>query len=827
MNQLDLLPSSSAVDAYITVILPLALPKLYTYEVPIEFSGKVKTGVRVEVQFGKKNLYSGLVYQVSDQKPDAYTPKPITAVLDENPVVTMEQLQFWEWLSKYYCCTMGEVMNAALPSGLKLASETRIILSPLFDENFTGLTDKEYLIVEALSIQNELTISDIQKILQQKSVYPLIKSLLEKRIVYLHEELKHKYKPKLLTCVRLAEPYRSDSKTLQNAFEQCKRAQHQEAALLSLVQLSRDKKPILKSHLCKMANVQSPVIKALEKKEIVEIYKMEVSRVGGYEDDLIDTFDLAEQQEQALEKIQEVFKEKNIALLHGVTGSGKTRVYVELIQKAIQNGEQVLYLLPEIALTAQIVHRLQKIFGDKIAVYHSRLSNNERVDMWKAVLNGKSVVLGARSSLFLPFKNLKLIIIDEEHDPSFKQNEPAPRYNARDAAIYMAHLQKAKVLLGTATPSIETYHNVKNGKYALIEMPERFGGLKLPEIIIADVKEEMQKRKLQSHFTTVLLDHLKTALENGEQAILFQNRRGYAPQLRCETCGWTAECIHCDVGLTYHKFTNNLRCHYCGFQTKQPTSCPACGVHKLTIKGFGTEKIEDELKIYLPEAKIARMDFDTVRTKNAHSKLISDFEEKRVDILVGTQMVTKGLDFDNVGIVGVLSADHLLYFPDFRATERAFQLMTQVSGRAGRKHKQGKVIIQAFNTSHPVLPEVIQNNFSTFLDRELKERYDFNYPPFCRLIRIQLKHKKKDRLLEAGKIYFNFIKEKLKHRIIGPAEPGIPRVRSYYLLDILLKLERKKNVLEGSKKLLLEAKIALITTKGFSNVKVNIDVDPY
>ncbi len=812
---------------YVTVILPLAVPKPYTYSVPEEWIDLVQTGIRVEVQFGKSRLYAGLVMVVHQNTPQEYTPKPIISILDEQPIINETQFQLWKWISEYYCCTMGEVMNAALPAGLKLSSETRVVLSPLFDDDFTDLNDKQYLVAEALSIQNELSIEDIQKILNQKTVYPLIKTLLERKVIYLKEELQVKYKPKSVKCVRLREPYLSNPSELENAFKKLTRSTRQMEALLAYIQLSKQQEIVKKQDVYNAAQVGSAVIKAIADKEIFEIYDKEVSRIAGYEEELINSSELSTQQETAIQEIKTAFEEKNVALLHGVTGSGKTRVYVELIKEAVARGEQVLYLLPEIALTTQIVERIQKIFGDQIAVYHSRFNNNERVEMWQAVLQGKPILLGARSGMFLPFSNLKLIIVDEEHDSSFKQVEPAPRYNARDAAIYLAHIHKAKVILGTATPSIESYFNTRTGKYALVEMNERFGGLELPEVVLVDAKDEFKKRKLQSHFTSVLLDELKAALERGEQAILFQNRRGYAPMLRCGTCAWTSGCIHCDVSLTYHKFSDNLRCHYCGYQSKITTDCPACGDKNLSLKGFGTEKIEDELKVYLPNAKIGRMDFDTVKGKNAHAKIINNFEEKRIDILVGTQMVTKGLDFDNVGIVGVLSADHLLQFPDFRASERAFQVITQVSGRAGRKKKGGKVIIQAFNVGHPVIKEVMNNDYASFFDREVNERQEFIYPPYYRLIKITLKHKKPQILNEGTKVLAKVLKDKLGTRMIGPAVPGIPRVRGFYLLDILIKLERNAKLITATKELIREGIYEMQKTKGFSNVRVNVDVDPY
>lgn len=847
MEKLHPIPASST---FADVILPLAVPKPYTYAVPEEFIAQVKTGVRVEVQFGGNKLYAGLVLKVHHQTP-AYRVKTLLTVLDEEPVLNQKTLQFWQWLAEYYCCSLGEVMDAALPANLKLASERRLTLSPLYDGNLAGLNDKEFLIAEALSIQETITIDDVRKILNQKSVFHVIRGLLDKKVVYLYEEMEEKYKPKRVACVRLAEPYRSNRELLQEAFEMCARALRQTEALLAFIQLAKSQQPedggVLRSEIYKKAGADSTVLKAMEKKGIFELYEREVSRLGGFEEELAEAEELAGQQVLALDEIRSHFTEKNVVLLHGITGSGKTRVYVELIREAIQRGEQVLYLLPEVALTTQIISRLQKILGDQIAVYHHRITHNERVELWQTVAAwqpgtpnklGESsisptpqfpnspVFLGARSALFLPFEKLGLVIVDEEHDSSFKQNDPAPRYNGRDAAIYLAHLHDAKVVLGTATPSLESYHNVKTGKYALVEMNERFGGIKLPEIVVVDAKEEAKLRKLQSHFTSVLLDELKAALERGEQAILFQNRRGYAPTLRCTTCGWHSECIHCDVSLTYHKFRNNLQCHYCGYQAELAKTCPACGSIELKLQGFGTEKIEDELKIYLPDASIGRMDYDAVRTKDAHARIINDFEEKRLDILVGTQMVTKGLDFDNVGVVGVISADQLLQFPDFRSGERGFQLITQVAGRAGRKGKRGKVIVQAMNVAHPVIREVLDNDFQAFFSREIMERKAFGYPPFARLIKITLKHKKPDVLNRGAKAFAGVLKNKLGKRVLGPSVPPVGRVRGQFLLDILIKMEMDPGLWKLTKNLIGEATQTMQQAEGFSTVRVNVDVDP-
>jgi primosomal protein N' (replication factor Y) len=818
------------------VILPFATPKPYTYHVPTEFLDRIKFGIRVEVQFGAgRDLYAAVVIAVTTAKPE-HTTKPILQIIDSEPIIGETQLAFWQWMADYYVCTLGEVMNAALPTNMKLSSETRVVLNPDHDQNFSGLDEKEYLIAEALTIQQELTLEQVQKILNQKTVYPIINRLLMYGILEIKEELQQRYRPKMVTCVRLCEPYASDTEgyALAAAFDLVKNSDKQTNALLAYAQLSRHQKTIRSAELCQKAGIEAAVLKVIEKKGILEIYEQEISRVTGYHNDLDAASELSDQQIKALYDIKKGFESKTVCLLHGVTGSGKTRVYTELIAQEIvrgldslNGGGQVLYLLPEIALTHQIISRLQRIFGDKIAVYHSKLNGQERVELWQQVFAGKPIVLGVRSSLFLPFRNLKLIIVDEEHDQSYKQQDPAPRYNARDAAIYLAQLSKAKVLLGTATPSVETYANAVQGKFARAEMTKRFGGIQMPEVDIVDARAEMKNRTMQGNFTSRLLTELKAAIERGEQAILFQNRRGYAPSMVCSVCNWTSECKNCDVTLTYHKFSNTLNCHYCGYTNKLPKECPACGSNQLTIKGFGTERIEDELKIHLPTARIGRLDLDTARTKSAHSKIITDFEDKQLDVLVGTQMVTKGLDFENVGLVGVLSADNLLKFPDFRASERAFQLLLQVSGRAGRQNKRGKVLIQAFDTKSLVLRDVQEMNTANFYTRELTEREAFIYPPFYRLIGIHLKHKKPEVLQAAAKIFTHILKQRLGTRLHGPAVPLIERVNTYYILDYLVKLERDVEKIKTAKQIIAEAILQLQHTEGYSTMRVSVDVDPY
>jgi primosomal protein N' (replication factor Y) len=813
-------------DTFVDVLLPLALPGTFTYAVPEEALKDIRFGQRVEVPLRKNKRYSALVIRIHQEKPEGYTVQPILSIIDNHPTISEQQYQLWRWMAAYYCCTLGEVMNAALPAHLKLASETQVKLSPVFDDFYTDLTDKEYMVAEALRHQDELSIEDIRKILQQKTVHPLINRMIDKRVLYLKETLETRYKPKTIQFVRLQEPYRSQPELLEEAFELAARSNRQVDMLMFFVERTRQEPAIRKQELVQNSGGDYSVLKALEKKGILESFEQEISRIAGYEDDLLETPELSEQQVHALAEIRKGYEDKQVMLLHGVTGSGKTRVYIELIQDALSRGEQVLYLLPEIALTTQIIARLEKIFGDQIAVYHSRLNNNERVELWHKVAQGIPILLGPRSSLFLPFMNLKLVIVDEEHDPSYKQHDPAPRYQGRDTAIFLAHIAEAKVLLGTATPSLESYFNAKKGKYGLVEMPDRFGGIQMPEVEIADLRKEPAAQRAHIHFSSKLLETIQAALDRKEQVILFQNRRGYAPNIRCMTCGWTQQCVHCDVSLTYHKYQKNLLCHYCGYRTQVPKTCPACQGSHLELQGFGTEKIEDDLKIYFPEVQIGRMDLDTVRSKNAHARIINDFEERRLDILVGTQMVTKGLDFENVGVVGVLSADQILQFPDFRSVERAFQLMVQVSGRAGRKNKQGKVIIQALNINHPVLADVLTINYRNFYKREIEERQSFVYPPFARLIRIQLKHRKPEVLNEGARLYGHRLRQRLGDRVNGPAIPYVSRVRGQYLLDFLIKLERDPKLIAGAKKWIILTNQYLQREAGFSSIRINVNVDP-
>lgn len=817
----------SSLPTYAYVILPIAIAQHYTYSVPSSMAPTLVIGMRVEVQFGKSKLYTGIIAGFTDKINPQVKPKPILSILDLAPMVDEKQLQLWSWIAKYYACTIGEVMNAALPGKLKLNSDSKVYLSPTFDHNMQGLSDKEFMVIEALILQKEISMSDIQSILGQKSITKLINNLIEKRLIFVRQVLKTKYKAKVVDCVRLTQNYQEYPELLNEAFELTSKSEKQTNALLGFVQLQKANKFVRKSELYKKANIDTSVIKAMVKKEIFEVYPRTVSRILSKEVDLDEHPPLTQAQLEVMPKIKASFEENKPILLHGVTGSGKTRVYVECIKEVIEKGGQVLYLLPEIALTTQIINRLKKLFGNDIMVYHSKMNDDQRVEIFDSARKDGKIFLGARSSIFLPFSKLDLIVIDEEHDPSYKQNEPAPRYHARDTALYMATLYSAKVIMGTATPSVGTYTNALAGKYNLAELNERYAGLAMPEIVIVDKKKEISQNKIKGQFTSVLLDEIQGALDRKEQVILFQNRRGYAPTISCDDCAWKMECSNCDVSLTYHKYTHKMHCHYCSSRHPLPESCPACGNKHLNEKGYGTAKIEDEIISFFPKAIIGRMDFDTVSTRAAYEDLLMDFEDRQIDILVGTQMITKGLDFDNVSIVGVLNADQQFAYPDFRSNERGFQLILQVSGRAGRKNKQGKVIVQTFDPTHPVLQDIIQYDYKRFYHREIFERKESSYPPLSRMIKVTLKHKKIPNLQDATLFFDHLIRPQLGERLMGPASPYIGRIRSYYLMDFWIKLENRGAVLKSIKSLLKAAAAQVKASPGASQLRVVIDVDPY
>ncbi len=783
----------------------------------------ISFGVRVEVSLRNK-LYSGIVTRIHQSKPD-YKVKEVLNVLDKDQIITIAQFELWQWMSSYYCCSLGEVMSVALPSGLKLSSETRLIYNPNSDLDTIDLSDDEYLVSEALSIQNELTIQLIQDILNKKTVYPVIRSLLEKRVLYIKEELIEKFKPKTIDIITLNTEYESGQGNIQ-ALDKVRRSELQTRALLAIFDLKRKQPYIKKKDIKAMAEVESAPIKALEAKGIITITKKEVSRLTEDEDIDPKKITLSDIQQKAVDHIKSE-KEGGIHLLHGVTGSGKTSIYIELIKKVIAEGGQILYLLPEIALTSQIVQRLEAIFDKDLLVYHSRINNNDRVEIWREVIYKRHLVVGARSSVFLPFHDLKLIIVDEEHDSSFKQDNPAPRYNARDTASYLSRIYNAKVVLGSATPSIESFQNVRQEKYAYTHLAKRYGDIHLPMMELVDLSQMLKTGRMKGSFSVTLKDAIEDALEYGEQVLLFQNRRGYSPIIKCSVCGWAAECTNCDVSLTYHQLFNEMRCHYCGYKSAKPSKCGACGSDNVMLLGLGTEKIEEEIKELFPKAGVMRFDYDTANTKRKYQDIIDRFEQKEIDILVGTQMISKGFDFDNISLVGVLNADALLSYPDFRSEERTFQLLTQVSGRAGRRTQQGKVIIQTYNPNHPILQDVIGYDIQRFYSRELKNRKEYIYPPFFRLINVWFRHKKMDVLKDASNILYDELRKKYKTRIGPPHDPPLVRVRGYYQQLIVIKLEKNNALIRELKEDLMSSRSTLLNLKPFRSIRIGVDVDPY
>ena len=823
-NAQNLFENEEISSTWIEVILPLALPTTYTYSVPQSLLRKIKIGCRVEVIFGKNKKYSGIIKSVSDTAPSFET-KDILNVIDDEPVIYPQQLQLWKWLSDYYMCSEGEVMAAALPAHLKLSSETVLVFNEEFGEDFSNLDDEEYLVAEALLLKKELKTSEVQQIAGITHVYPLIKKLIDKRICFVWEEFTNKFKEKKENFVLLNPEFSSDE-SLNALMNDMTKAPKQLDLLLSFLHFLKTEGEVSQAKLLKKAGANISQLKGLVEKKVLFVEKRSIDRLPSLPLKMNVNFELSASQQVALGEIDESFASKDVCLLHGITSSGKTELYVKQIEKFVAKGKQILYLLPEITLTAQIIRRLQFHFGGNIAIYHSKFNNNERIEIWNKIKTGDlKIILGARSALFLPFKNLGLIVVDEEHDSSFKQQDPAPRYNARDAAVFYASVFKAKVLMGSATPSLESYYNAKKNKYALVNLTERFGGSQLPEIKIIDTKTVAASKKGKVMISPQLKAQIETTLQSDRQVILFQNRRGYSPLLICGTCGFIPKCQNCSVTLTLHKYSNKLHCHYCGNTYPRPVSCPACGSVNWMEKNFGTEKVEEELANDFPAYRIARMDVDAVKGKNAHDTLIKLFEQHRIDILAGTQMVAKGLDFENVSLVGILDADGLLSFADFRVNERAFQLMEQVSGRAGRKAEKGLVLIQASKLDHPVLLFVQQHDYQKFYNYELAMRKQFFYPPFSRLIRIVVKHSIKELAFEAAEILSRNLEKDFSH-LVGPAAPVINRIRNKYLMEILLKLEKDLKNLVNQKKVIRNHIDLVRTEKRFRNVIFIADVDP-
>ncbi len=817
---------TSKYDVYVDVILPLALAQSYTYRVSIELVDKIKIGSRVIVPFQGNRLYTAIVLNIHHNTPEHYQAKYLLNILDEEAIVSSKHLEFWKWIAKYYACFPGEVMNAALPSALKLGSETRVILNTSSDYDKNSLDDKEYLIVEAIEIQGSIGIHDIQKILDQKTVMPIIKSMIQKGILFLEEEIQERYKVKTVKHIFL-NPIYQEPALLKSLFEVLEKKQKQVEVLQQYLSLSKQNKQVKQKELLEYG-ISPSALNTLIKNDILSVIEIETSRIEKLETQEVLTLSLSEEQENALTEIQQSFANKKPVLLYGITSSGKTMVYIELIKQKLDEGKQVLILVPEIGLTTQLIERYRKHFDSDIGVYHSRYNENQRAEIWQSVSTQKhKVILGTRSSVFLPFDNLGLIIVDEEHDTSYKQVEPNPRYHARDVAIYLSQHYKASVILGSATPSIESYYNCLQEKYTLVELKNRYGAAALPQIQLVPLQNDFDKESSQDLFGQTLIKEIEQRLAKKEQIILFQNRRGYAPFLQCNICGHSPQCNQCDVSLTYHKWKNELRCHYCGYHTPVLKVCPSCGSSHLVMKGMGTEKIEEELELLFPNAKIARMDLDTTRRKNTLQDLVNDFEAGQIDILVGTQMVTKGLDFERVSLVGIILADSLLNHPDFRAHERAFQLIAQVSGRAGRRAEQGKVIIQTYKPDHPILQLASRHDYDTFLKQQLNERKQFYYPPFVRLIELTIKHKNgQTAQLASQKLAKDLVKLFGQKSVLGPEFPAVSKIRNQYIQKIILKLDRLSANLEKNKEI-IKIKIAeLKSQKEYSTCTVLIDVDP-
>jgi len=809
---------------YAEIIIPLALPKNYTWAIPTELAEGVMIGMRVEVMLGANKRYAGIIKNILTEKPAGFNPKPILGVLDDEPIVYPAQLALWEWMAGYYMCTEGEVMQAAVPSHLKISSESIFILNEGAAVEVHQLSDTEYIVSEALQIKKQLSLIEIQKLLDKKSVYPVINKLIQKGICSVEETMHDKYTIKVENLLHLHPEYHSEA-ALEQLLNDWTRAPKQLALLLAFLHLQKTEGQVQQKALIEKSGAAHAQLKALIDKNILVVEKRKIDRLAVDESlGSINLHQLSAAQQLAYDSIVEQMKTHSVNLLHGVTGSGKTQIYVALIEHAIQSNQQALYMLPEIALTAQMIRRLKQYFGGKIAIYHSKFNPNERVEIWNKVKSGEiKIVLGARSALFLPYKNLSLVIIDEEHDASYKQQDPAPRYQARDTAIYYANQLGAKVVLGSATPSIETYYNAMQNKFGYYHLKERFSDGALPQMEIVDTKKQNEQSAI---LMPQLLEAIKATVANNKQVILFQNKRGYAPYMICETCGWIPHCKQCDVSLTLHKGKNILSCHYCGTAYPVVYTCEACGKQSFKQKSFGTEQIEEKLALALPHLRIARMDLDNIKGKNEHDHLIQQFERREIDVLVGTQMVVKGLDFEHVDLVGIVDADSLLNFNQYRVNERAFQMMEQVSGRAGRKNDQGKVIVQLSQTNHPVVGFVKEHDYVAFYDFEINNRKHFAYPPFSRLMSILFKHKENHIAEEAANHFLKSLDASIQKTVMGPAQPIINRIRNKYIWELCVKITKQPQQLQIAKKQLLHFIQLIALHPRYKSVQIIIDIDP-
>lgn len=810
------------------IILPLPIPTRFTYQFLEEDAAVLQIGMRVAVPFGKTKVYTGIVAHMHHEAPKVYKAKLIEQLLDEQPIVTAIQLKFWKWISSYYMCTEGDVLKAALPSALLLESETVVELNKKTSVDEDTLTDEEYLVYEALQRQSVIKIKEISQLLGKKNVLNLLQKLVAKNVIILSQELYKQYKPKLIRYIKLAETYEKE-KELQALLENLSRAPKQSSVVLRLFALrAKSKKPISVKQLSKESKASASTIKSLVDKEVLEEYYLQEDRTDQQKE--IEKFQINfnDHQKQAYAEINEHFEKEKVTLLHGITSSGKTEIYIQLIKDSIAKGKQILYLLPEIALTTQLISRLQKYFGDDVLVFHSKYSLNERVEVYKHILEGTKgkIVIGARSAIFLPFQNLGLIIVDESHETTFKQYDPAPRYQARDASVVLANLTKANLLLGSATPSLESYFNAQHHKYGLVTLNRRYGNMLPPEIQLVDIKNKYKRKLMKGHFSDTLLEKMKITLSEGKQVILFQNRRGFSPILECNTCGNSPQCPNCDVSLTYHKHNNSLRCHYCGYHMAMQLQCMACKSSEITTKGFGTEQIETELKSLFPNYKIGRMDLDTTRGKHGYEKIITAFDQQEIDVLIGTQMLSKGLDFRNVDLVGVMNADSLLNFPDFRAHERSFQMLVQVAGRAGRTQRRGKVLIQSYNPNHQILQQVTTNSYEEMYKEQLQERHNYKYPPLYRLIKLTFKGKDFNGVNEASSWFAKGLVQGLKENVLGPEFPPVARIRNEYHKNIIIKIPPEHSI-SKTKEYLEKVQKTYDSIGSFKKTRMIINVDPY
>ena len=814
---------------FVEVILPLPLPKLYTYRINEDEAHFLQMGMRVAVSFGKSKVYTALVHKVHTNEP-TYETKDIEYILDETPIVTPEQITHWQWIADYYMCTLGEVIKSALPSAFLLESETIIEIAEK-DLNSNLFSDDEFQVYEALHYKTALKGSEVSKIIPKKKTLKVIKSLVEKGAARISERIFEKYVPKLVKFIRLAKDYQSQE-GLQKALELLKGEKQKKLIMAYFNYINREVLPLKVEKLLEEAKVSNAVLKSVVEKGILEIYYLQKDRVSFADSEVLAKKTLNNIQNEALYQVQQQFQTKNTVLLQGVTASGKTEIYIELIDQYLKEGKQVLYLLPEIALTIHLINRLKKHFGKNLSVYHYKYNTNERVEVWNNVLNNCSkaqLVVGVRSSVYLPFKDLGLVVIDEEHDSSYRQFDPAPRLQARDSAIMLANLFKAKTLLGTATPSIESMHNVKVGKYGFVYLSKRYANFLPPTIELIDIKDKQHRKRMNGHFSDILIEEMTNTLSQGKQVLLFQNRRGYAPIVQCMHCGTVPQCPHCDVSLTFHHSSNQLRCHYCGYAIPMPKTCIACGSVDLKTKGFGTEQISKELEILFPQVAIDRMDQDTTNGKYGYEKILAKFEQQETQILVGTQMISKGLDFENIGLVGVMNADALIHSPDYRAYERSFQLLLQVSGRAGRSAQRGKVLIQTYNPQHPVIQQVLQNDFKGMYQNQIEERQSFSYPPFVQMIKITLKHTNFNRTNEGAEWFANALKEAFASKkgieILGPEFPLISRIRNEYMKDVLVKVKPSELSIHHTKEQIKRIETSFQSISNFRAIRVSYLID--